>query len=227
MARPKDDVAHARRREAFLDATQNLIQTTGYETMTIAHVLEATGASKGAFYHYFGSKQDLLEALLERTREQLIAALQPLIADESLSGQQKLRGFAAQIAAWKSQRHDAMLAATRAWYRHDNAMPRQKLREANVDQLTPVMGAILRQCVHEKLCDIANPELVARMALVLMYDMKDQLRHYWIDQNGPSRAERETIRRHIDGYTAAIARLLGVSESEFAIVDDATLDEYC
>ena len=58
--------AHASRRDEFIDAGQKLIQTRGYEQFSIEDLLAEVGASKGAFYHYFGSKQALLEAIVDR-----------------------------------------------------------------------------------------------------------------------------------------------------------------
>ena len=55
--------AHAVRRDEFVDAAQRLIQSPGYEQMSVQDVLDELGASKGAFYHYFDSKEALLEAV--------------------------------------------------------------------------------------------------------------------------------------------------------------------
>ena len=62
MARTVDTEAHAVRREAFVDVAQRLMQTKGYEQMSIQDVLDELDASRGAFYHYFDSKTALLEA---------------------------------------------------------------------------------------------------------------------------------------------------------------------
>jgi tetracycline repressor-like protein len=57
MARTLDPVAHAVRREAFLDAGQRLIATKGYTQLSIQDVLDELASSKGAFYHYFDSRR--------------------------------------------------------------------------------------------------------------------------------------------------------------------------
>ncbi len=57
--------AHAARRNEILDVAQRLIYTKGYEQMTIQDILSDLQISKGAFYHYFDSKQALLEAIIE------------------------------------------------------------------------------------------------------------------------------------------------------------------
>ena len=59
----KDGIAT---RERILDAAQNLILDRGYVGMTVEHVLDAVGITKGAFFHHFKSKDDLARALLQR-----------------------------------------------------------------------------------------------------------------------------------------------------------------
>lgn len=55
-------------REALiLDAAERLLDTVGYEAMTIADVAEGAGITRGALYFYFGSKQEIITALFART----------------------------------------------------------------------------------------------------------------------------------------------------------------
>jgi len=56
-------------RERILDAAQNLILDRGYVGMTVDHVLEEVGITKGAFFHHFKTKDDLAKALLRRFAE--------------------------------------------------------------------------------------------------------------------------------------------------------------
>lgn len=71
--------AREERRTRFVEAARRCAATKGYRSFTIDDVCaEAGGLSKGAFYTYFASKQDLLLALLEyeaRVSEALIASL--------------------------------------------------------------------------------------------------------------------------------------------------------
>ena len=71
--------ARSERRATFLAAARRCAASQGYRDFTIDEVCAAAGLSKGAFYVYFNSKQDLLLALLdEETAEldQLMATLE-------------------------------------------------------------------------------------------------------------------------------------------------------
>jgi AcrR family transcriptional regulator len=60
--------APAVRRAELIDCAQRLFLTRGYERTTINDVIAAAGLSKGAFYHHFRSKEDMLEAIAEQLR---------------------------------------------------------------------------------------------------------------------------------------------------------------
>jgi len=84
MPRTLNPVAHAVRRDTFLDAAQALIITKGYEALSVQEVIEAVGASKGAFYHYFDSKSALLEGVIGQMVDGAFSVLEPTLADSVL-----------------------------------------------------------------------------------------------------------------------------------------------
>jgi AcrR family transcriptional regulator len=51
------------RREQILDGARRAFSDHGYEGATVARLEAATGLSRGAIFHYFGSKQDLFVEL--------------------------------------------------------------------------------------------------------------------------------------------------------------------
>src|SRR5512140_408512 len=77
VARTLDPAAHALRRDEFIDAAQRLIQSRGYEQMSVQDVLDELGASKGAFYHYFDSKEGLLTAVVDQMIDGAMAVVEP------------------------------------------------------------------------------------------------------------------------------------------------------
>ncbi len=65
----------ARSREAVLDAAERLIAAQGYEAATVAGLVKEAGIPASSIYHYFGSKEGVLLAVMERGAEQFFAEL--------------------------------------------------------------------------------------------------------------------------------------------------------
>jgi AcrR family transcriptional regulator len=63
--------ADAPTRERILEAAQLLFYEQGYEATSLKQIAEAAGAHGGSVYHFFPSKQRLVEAVLESYRNLL------------------------------------------------------------------------------------------------------------------------------------------------------------
>jgi AcrR family transcriptional regulator len=59
----------ARSREAVLDTAERLIAEHGYEAATVAALVKEAGIPASSIYHYFGSKEGVLLAVMERGAE--------------------------------------------------------------------------------------------------------------------------------------------------------------
>jgi len=53
----------------ILQMARNLYSTHGCEGTTLEDILTAAGITKGAFYHYFKSKESLCETIIEQVAE--------------------------------------------------------------------------------------------------------------------------------------------------------------
>jgi len=82
MATKDTDVTPNRRgalsREAVLDAAERVMAEHGFEGATLARVIEASGVPASSIYHYFGSKEGLLVAVMHRGAERFFAGLPEL-----------------------------------------------------------------------------------------------------------------------------------------------------
>ena len=142
--------AHAARRDEFIDAGQRLIQSKGYEQLSIEDVLAETGSSKGAFYHYFDSKQALLEAVVDRMVEAGMGTVSHRSCrDPDLSAVEKLHQYFATLADYKDARRELLIQVIDVWYSDDNAIVREKFRREVVRLVTPHFASIIRQGVAE------------------------------------------------------------------------------
>jgi len=84
MARAVNEKENAERRREILDAAQRMIYSKGYEAMSVQDLLDALKISKGAFYHYYGSKQALLEAWKTGQRDMLLSLMRSWYGEENL-----------------------------------------------------------------------------------------------------------------------------------------------
>jgi AcrR family transcriptional regulator len=220
--RSVNPAAHASRRDEFIDAGQQLIASKGFEQFSIDDVLASVGASKGAFYHYFDSKQALLEAVVDRIVQSAVEVVGRVVAEPGLSAVEKLHSYFSTIARYKEERREFLVALMRVWFSDDNAIVRQKLRREQVRLITPHIAAIIRQGIAEGAFTLADPEQMARVVLSLILETGDEAGELYLARLA-GEVEFEFVRQRFATYETALERLLGVAPGALALIDEAML----
>lgn len=75
----------------ILDVSRQLFLEKGYEKATLADIIRETGLSKGAIYHHFASKEEILIRICDKIGEENERDLKAVRDDKTMNGQQKLR----------------------------------------------------------------------------------------------------------------------------------------
>lgn len=222
MARALNPARHAAKRDEFVEAGQRLIQTKGYEHFSIEDLLSEVGASKGAFYHYFDSKQALLEAVIDRMADAGLAVVQGVVEDPTLSAVEKLSRYFSGIGSFKTERAEFVLQLMKVWYSDDNAMARERFRRLVFERVTPQIARIIRQGVAEGTFTLSEPDQMAHIVLSLILDASEAAGDLWFAAVD-GRTDLHTVRERFGMYDMALQRLLGVPPGALELIDDEVL----
>ena len=222
MARTVDAAAHERRRGEFLDAAQRLIASEGYAQMSVQDVLNEAGASRGAFYHYFEAKHDLLAAVVDRFAAAVGALLEPIAADAELSAPEQLRRVYAELSTPTGQEREQLVATLRVWYSDGNALVRQGFRAAIVERLAGVLRRIVARGMREGGFAAPDPDRAGLIVATLLQDLNDALAdELFLPRSAP--VDRREVERIVGAHVWAVERILGLPDGSTALVDTAAL----
>lgn len=203
------------RRQEFLDAALALFQRQGYERTTLNDILDRVGVSKGAFYHYFAAKEDVLEALALREVERKLEITRAIVADPALTALDKLNRIIA-----RSKEHNLahlgerlqLFAATEAG---ENLKLRERMQRESVRLGAPLLQKLIEQGVAEGAMRVRFPAEAARFYLEMMNAFKQDLgRALLAGGDGPG--SRESIRRSLLFHQEMLEKSLGVEEGGIA-----------
>lgn len=222
MPRSVNPTLHTLRREAFVDAGRRLIESKGYEAMSIQDVLDALGASRGAFYHYFDSKQALLEAVIDRYADGVMATVAPIVNDPELPALRKLERIFTGIAALKSADKDLMMAVIAIWASDSNAIVREKLRRESLRRLVEILCPVIEQGMAEGTFSPGTPADTARALVYLLQGYQDlAVEQFLARQQGT--ISFEAVRTSTAALTTAFERILGVRAGSLTLMDEDTM----
>jgi AcrR family transcriptional regulator len=96
-------------REALLAACRKLLLEQGLDATTLAAVLSETGLSKGALYHHFVSKTELIAAIYRAESQGAIA--RAIGQAERMAAGSPLAALTAMCDAWLEEIRDPAVAA--------------------------------------------------------------------------------------------------------------------
>lgn len=157
------------RRCEILDVAQRLFYQKGYEQTSVQDIITEIGIAKGTFYHYFSSKQDLLDAIIERMVEQTVQSLQPLVEDKQLSALEKFERFFSDIADWKIENKTFLLDLMNILYKDENAILRYKAGAASAEKTVPLLAQIIEQGMAEGTFTTECPADIADIAEIVFH----------------------------------------------------------
>lgn len=224
---------YQQKRSEILGVAQRLIYTRGYENMAIQEILNELKISKGAFYHYFDSKQALLEGLVDHMRQEVELFLGPIANDPDLPVFEKMERFFGSVASWKTARKAYLTQIMHAWYGDHNAILRQKLTAAGVQWMAPYLTQIIQQGVREGVMHPAGDLTaeVAQVAIALMISLGEGLATSIValGYNSTREQQYECLRRIENlalAYRAAIERVLGAPPGSITLFDLNILREW-
>ena len=210
------------RREAFLDVAQRLIVTKGYDRMSIQDVLDELETSRGALYHYFDSKQALLDGVVNRLADEGLAPVASILGDRSLPALRKLERVLGAIASFKAGNVELVLAIVKVWSSDGNALVRERLRALSAQRLLPILSTIISQGAEEGIISTSSPEETARVILYLIQGYQQLATEQLLGRQAGTVGFNDVLRSSA-AFTVAFERILGIPSGSVTLADEPTL----
>ena len=208
------------RRAQFLDCAQALFFTQGYEATTINDIIDRAGLSKGAFYHYFESKEALLDALTGRMVAQIVTDAEPILEDASLDALARLNAFLEQGRQWKIERAPMLKAVFTAMLRAENVVLQHRLVATSSKVVNPVLTDIVHEGVREGVFDPPAPELIAEIIMQLGQSrMAVAVEAMAAAERGELDRAVRVLEDRLADEQAVIERLLGVPRGSVTLAE--------
>jgi AcrR family transcriptional regulator len=213
------------RRNEILDTARQLVYTKGYEQMTIQDILDTLDISKGAFYHYFDSKESLLEALIDRIIDEAIQLMHPIVEDPNLSAIEKFQRYFDTLSRWKTAQKAFMLKLLQIWYTDDNAIVRQKVLYTGTQRILPELAAIIRQGIQEGVLSTPYPDQIGEVVLYIMMAFSESMAQI-ILSSVPGRDDLPRLETMIGMYNDALERVMGAPANILNLIDIDLIKEW-
>ena len=191
----------ADKRRVILDAAVRVFAEKGYHTCRVGDIAEEAGIAHGLLYHYFASKEEVLETVFRENWRELLDAFDRIEASDEPPLAQ-LAGIAkVLLRAWRD-RPDLVTVMVRE-------VARSPQLQGQVDEIRAGFLVIQRVIERGQADGSFRPELDARLASWIFYGGLEELLTGWVLGQLPdgdeavARAERTVIDLVCGGLTRA------------------------
>ncbi len=206
------------RKNELLDTAQQLFFIKGYDQTSVEAIINQAGVSKGTFYYYFKSKEDLLDKLVERLSKKIIFELKSMVEREDLNALEKLNQAFEITRNLKMENIDLVKTVMQFYYEEKNLLFRHKINANSIKLFVPEFIKIINQGIKEKSFDTLFPDEAARLILGLAVDLSESMPALILelDQNPENFVK---IERAMKSYESAVERILGAKKDTVNVVN--------
>lgn len=194
------------RKNEILDAAGELFVQKGFDGTSTADILEKVGIARGTLYYHFKSKEDIMDALIQRMSTQMLSAAGKIAADKSLSVAERIVGVVLSLHV--SADNGCGKEMIEHMHSPQNALMHRKTQKVIISGVTPILTEIIREGIEQGLFRTPFPYECMEMTVTYATTVLDD--DDTVEMTEESRASR------IEAFIFHVERLLGAECGSFA-----------
>ena len=194
------------KRRVILDAAVRVFARQGFHTCRVSDIADEAGVAYGLVYHYFSSKETILDTLFLERWDVMLAAIADADAS-SIPPREKLLAIASFIIDSYRRDPDLMKVIIVEVTRAANTFGRTHLAKIQVAYAS--IAAIVEHAQHD---GVFRQDVEARFAAQAFYGLIEQVLTTWIFEEAPvppaelTRAKTEIVEMICGGLEPAATR---------------------
>ncbi len=193
-------IASEEKRKTLLDAAVRVFARTGYHGSRVGDIAEEAGVAHGLLYHYFPSKEEVLQTIFRENWGELIERFRAVEAVDEPAGE-KLEGIAKILL--RTWRNDPDLVTVMV-----REVARSPQLESQVVEVREAFAIVQRVVEQGQRDGTFRRDLDARLASWILYGGLEEVLTGWVmgglpaDDAEVERAERTAIDLALRGLSA-------------------------
>ncbi|MGE7926451.1 TetR/AcrR family transcriptional regulator [Lysinibacillus xylanilyticus] len=185
------------RRNEILDAADELFGQKGFDGTSTNDILEKVGIARGTLYYHFKSKEDIMDALIERYNTQILGSAKEIASNKNIPVHERIVRvvMALNISGGNGKEIIDHI------HKPQNALMHQKIQKVIINGLPPILTEIIREGIEQGLFSTPYPYECMEMIVAYTNTVFDDDMVDLIDEERAAR---------IPAFIFNVERLLGV-----------------
>lgn len=160
----------AERKNEILDAAQELFTQKGFDGTSTNDILEKVGIARGTLYYHFKSKEDIMDALIERYNMEILTAAKEISEDKSIPLLERMARIIKAINVSENEGQEIIEHI----HKPQNALLHNKIQNAIISSITPILAEIVHEGNEQGVFDTPFPYESMEMVIVYMSTIFEQ-----------------------------------------------------
>ncbi len=165
------------RRKEIVSAAQELFLEKEYEKTTLQDVMAKVGIAKGTVYHYFNSKEELLESVVAKMVDEYVTRLQGILAKATGGALDRIR-----VLITASNVVDEQGETLERLHRAGNIGLHARLLAVMLTKMAPLYADVIRQGCEEGIFKTEHPLETAEVFLAGIQLITDVGFYPWTEE---------------------------------------------
>lgn len=160
------------RRNEILDAADELFGQKGFDGTSTNDILAKVGIARGTLYHHFKSKEDIMDALIERYSDRLLSAARIIAEDKSIPVVERIIRvvMALNISGGGGSSKEIMEHI----HKPQNALMHQKIQRVIINGVPPILTEIIREGIEQGMFNTPFPYECMEMVVIYANTVFDE-----------------------------------------------------
>lgn len=183
----------------ILDAADELFFQKGFDGTSTNDILEKVGIARGTLYHHFKSKEDIMDALINRYKVRMLDAAQEIAANKSIPVVERI----IQVVMALNISGGSSAEIMDHIHKPQNALMHQKIQRVIISGMTPILAGMIGEGIEQGLFNTPFPYECMEMVVIYANTV--------FDDNYVEMTNEELAAR-MHAFIFNIERMLGVKQ---------------
>lgn len=192
------------RKNEILDVAERLFGAKGFDNTSTGDILNEIGIARGTLYYHFKSKEDILDAMIDRMTGRLVEKAADIAKKKEIPVLRRLTMMMLALNVNEPLGQEIMEQV----HKPQNALMHQKMQSRLLAAVNPLISGLIEEGIIQGICRTEYPAEVAEMTLLYSNTIFDDLAEH-------NKEERE---RKIEAFIYNLERLLGMERGSMEAV---------
>ena len=203
-------------KEKILLVSKTLFSERGYSKTPISAIIEAAEISKGGFYHYFKSKEEILDHLAKLQVDSVVQLIEQVSHIPNISAVEKFKRVMEQVLAFRSQNREQLYKMYESFLNKENLYLMDRIDSYTIEKALPPYLRIVEQGIQEGVFQTIAPELAVETLIRVAPQIRLKMAKLYLEKDTINSYE-EALTRVADYLEEFLHRTLGAKEGTIQI----------